>query len=345
MKIPIQNLYYLLTYAWDKLEEADKTEISIDDYKDSLNLLARILVSGSNYILKKGLDRAYIPVVEEYRGIKGKLQFKESLEQQLFSKGKSICSFDEFSENVLHNKILKSVLRLLYRLPQIDQKLRGHIWDSYSRFHGVDELDVQVSHFRQLQIHRNNYHYDFLMRVCKLVVENSVIDEGTGGIIFKDFLRNESAMAKLFEDFVRNFYAREQKKYKVSRENIAWYVEGESNGPLSFLPRMQTDITLEADDHKLIIDTKYYQQTLSVHFNTEKYHSTNLYQIYSYLTNLEKDTRNPNNLTCDGMLLYPTTQSHLDATYTLGKHKLRIATVDLNQNWNIIHNRLLELIA
>jgi len=45
---------------------------------------------------------------------------------------------------------------------------------------------------------------------------------------------------------------------------------------------MQTDITLEAIDHKLIIDTKYYGKTLSIYYDTEKFHSNNLYQIYSY---------------------------------------------------------------
>ncbi len=107
---------------------------------------------------------------------------------------------------------------------------------------------------------------------------------------------------------------------------------------------MQTDITLEAIDNKLIIDTKYYGKTLSIYYDTEKFHSINLYQIYSYLTDVEKDDRNPNNKTCDGMLLHPTTQKEVDASYQMGNHKIRIATVDLSQKWEGIYERLIHLI-
>ena len=62
MQIPIRNIFYLLSYAWNKLDEAEKMEISIDDYNDSLNLLGRVLVTGTNRLLKKGLDKSYITV-------------------------------------------------------------------------------------------------------------------------------------------------------------------------------------------------------------------------------------------------------------------------------------------
>lgn len=344
MKIPIRNIFYLLSYAWNKLDEAEQMEISAGDYKDALNLLGRVLVSGSNHLLKKGLDKSYITVKEEYPGIKGKINFKESLNKQLFHQGKAVCTYDEFSRNVLHNQILKSILRKLTRFPQLDKNLRRQVWECFYRFHEIDEIDVQLYHFKKVRIHRNNYAYDFLLRICNMIMENAVLNETNGTYQFKDFTRNDKAMAYLFEDFVRNFYIREQKRYRVKREDIRWQATANKDSPLSLLPKMQTDITLEAADHKLIIDTKYYSQTLSIHYDREKFHSNNLYQIYSYLRNVEKDERNPNNATCDGMLLYPTTQKEIDASYNLGNHKLRVSTVNLGENWEHIHIRLLELI-
>ena len=32
MKIPIQNIYYLLCYAWDKLEEGEKNKVNKDNF-------------------------------------------------------------------------------------------------------------------------------------------------------------------------------------------------------------------------------------------------------------------------------------------------------------------------
>ena len=38
-KIPIQNIYYLLSYAWDKLEDAKPQEVSETDCKNLTSLL------------------------------------------------------------------------------------------------------------------------------------------------------------------------------------------------------------------------------------------------------------------------------------------------------------------
>ena len=54
----------------------------------------------------------------------------------------------------------------------------------------------------------------------------------------------------------------------------------------------------------MIIDTKYYKETLAVNFNTEKIKSENLYQLFSYLMNVE--SKGGVNQHCEGILLYPT---------------------------------------
>lgn len=344
MEIPVRNIYYLLSYAWNRLEEAERLEVSISDYKDSLNLFTRLLLAAVNYLFKKGLDRSYIDVSEDYAGVKGKLNFKASLNKQLFKQGITNCTFDEFSSNVLQNRILKSTLRLITKLDSIDPQLRKEAWSGFCRFHGVDEIDLQLHHFQQVRIHRNNSEYDFPLRVARFIFENIVLDEKTDTYFFKDFTRDEKAMASLFEDFIRNFYAREQSHYAVRREDIRWEAEALHDSDLSLLPKMQTDITLESLTHKIIIDTKYYRETLSTHYDTQKIHSSNLYQIYAYLNNVEKDFRNSKNAMCDGMLLYPTVGREIDASYQIGKHKIRIATVNLGEDWSVISQRLLSFV-
>jgi len=341
MEIPVRNIYYLLSYAWNKLQEAERLEVSIGDYKDSLNLFTRLLVAAVNNLFKKGLDRSYIDVSKDYVGIKGKLNFKASLDKQLFKQGIANCNFDEFSSNVLQNRILKSTLRLITKLDAIDLRLKKDLWSCIYRFHGVDEIDLQLCHFQQVQIHRNNTEYDFPLRIALFIVENIVLDEQSDTYFFRDFTRDEKAMASLFEDFVRNFYAREQSYYQVCREDIRWEAIALHDSDLSLLPKMQTDISLESPSHKIIIDTKFYKETLSIHYDTQKFHSNNLYQIYSYLNNIEKDSRNFRNAMCDGMLLYPTTKKEIDASYKIGKHKIRIATVNLGDEWGGISRRLL----
>ena len=67
------------------------------------------------------------------------------------------------------------------------------------------------------------------MKVCELVHEALLPEEGTGRFRFEDVLLDERRMALVFEEFVRNFYRLEQQQYHVSRDRILWDL---NTGPL-----------------------------------------------------------------------------------------------------------------
>ena len=45
----------------------------------------------------------------------------------------------------------------------------------------------------------------------------------------------------------------------------------------------------------------------------------------------------------EGILLYPTTGSHCDLHYQIHGHKVRVVTLNLNQDWRAIRAALLAL--
>ena len=111
-------------------------------------------------------------------------------------------------------------------------------------------------------------------------------------------------------------------------------MSGENN---TFLPKMQTDISIKLGDRKLIIDAKYYTETLQKYYDTEKIHSQHLYQLFAYLKNQE----NPQ---AEGILIYPTIEKSLSLVFTHEGHKIRIETLNLNQDWKGIRGDLLYII-
>ena len=96
-------------------------------------------------------------------------------------------------------------------------------------------------------------------------------------------------MAGLFEAFVRNFYKLEQNTYKCEALKISWQAESLDEESRGYLPRMQTDICLTSQDRKIILDCKYYKDTLQRHWDKSTIHSTHLYQLFAYLRNKEVD--------------------------------------------------------
>ena len=344
MSIPIKNIYYLLCYAWDKLEEGKHVDVSSDDYDEAIDLLSRVLVNGCTQLFKRGIDKDYLKVNEEYIGIKGKVDFNSSLRKNLFKKGRAVCEFDEFDANTLHNQILKYTLKRVLKIKTLNTKIANEVRSCLRRFPNVEEIELRLSHFSMVKIHRNNSFYFFLLKICRLVYENTVLDEKSGQYSFKEFIGNEKEMARLFEAFIRNFYKREQNKFKIRREDIYWDAIALGESSKSYLPKMQTDTTLESENRKIIVETKYSENALKSRYDAEKFSSNNLYQLYSYLRNIETKTDHPLNVICEGVLLYPTVDYSLNESYQIGAHKFVIRTVNLGTDWKNIYKELMSII-
>ena len=344
--IPIQNIYYLLCYAWNKLEEKKVTDVAAADSTRLIDLFGKILASGTTHLFKRGLDRGYLQFTEDTRRLRGKINFAPTVRRALLQQAQVNCTFDELSYNVLHNQILKSTIRRLISVPDLDRKIEKDLASLFWRFPDVDDIEIASQDFGRVRLHRNNYYYDFLLKVCRIIHDSLLIDERTGEYKFMDFDRNEHKMRLMFEAFVRNFYKLEQKAYRVGRDRLKWHTDPVSKDDC-FLPGMETDISLysQTKSRKIVIDTKFSKTTLvkSYHSEAERVKTENLYQVYAYLKNLEYHD-GPGNQNAEGMLLYPTVAEPVNLSFSFPGHRLRVCTINLDQDWTGIHSDLMGLI-
>jgi 5-methylcytosine-specific restriction enzyme subunit McrC len=329
----------MLCYAWDRLKEREEVKVGQLEYRDIYNLLARVLVINLQNLIKRGFYREYNRYYEETSTLKGKIDFNDSLKTFSFKRGKMYCSFEEMSHDILHNQIVKATLYSLIKYKNLDRELKERIYALFNYFGDISTINLKKEHFKQIRLHKNNLYYGLVLDICQLIFENRLLDETDGTFMFKDFERDDKAMAYLFENFIRNFYKRECPEFKVYRENILWAAEGSG---MELLPIMQTDISLESRDRKIIIDTKYYKNAVLKNLGTEKLISGNLYQLFAYLKNNEY--KSSKDYTAGGILIYPRVNKDLDLRYTIHGHEVRVCTVDLNRDWQVIHNRLLKII-
>src|SRR5262245_11872032 len=200
--IPISNLYYLLCYAWKRLDERDFIDIDAAPFQDLPNLLARVLIAGVKRLLRQGFDRNYISCREDSQSLKGKIDISDSIKRALLVKNSVACTFDELSKNVLHNQIIRTTLYRLARTRELDHSLSHELKSLERQLEGVSLIELRSDHFRRIQLHRNNIFYRFLLQVCELCFYALLADEASGQYRFKDFERDEEEMRKLFQDFV-----------------------------------------------------------------------------------------------------------------------------------------------
>ncbi len=342
MAIPIENIYYLLCYAWDTLEEKEKVKVSMDESPEILDLFTKVLIIGTRILLKRGIEKDYITETKEMAGVKGKLELSPTVKTGIYLRQRTVCTHDEFSANILSNQILLSTIYRILRTREVNADLKNQIKSLVWLFGSIEPIDLSHRVFNSVRLHRNNRFYAFLLNVCRIIYENTLPTEKPGNWHFVDFTRDRRKMESLFEAFIRNFYRREFPHWKVRSEHLYWQFSVTDEAHRAYIPIMKTDISIENEQGKAIIDAKYYQESLTSQYDREKLHSTNLYQLFSYLMN--QRSTDPASKRTRGMLLYPKTGAELDLDYWYEEHLIQIKTVNLNQHWGLIEERLKYLL-
>lgn len=340
-QIPIENIYYLFCYAWDRFEEAQTIEVGGGASPDLPTLLAKVLLSGTRTLLRRGIDRDYRPHDEDLATVRGQIDLGETIRLRSRQTRRLHCHFDELSPDVLHNQILKASLLRLAAAPALESAISHELRQVARQFADISDIRLDAGIFSRVHLHRNISGYGLLMRVAELAFHSLLPARGGTGFRFYDVLRDERKMASVFEAFVRNFYRREQRTFVVEPLLLSWDAEQLSHSGTGKLPTMRVDVFLRSHERRIIIDTKYYADALQTYRGARTFHSSHLYQLFAYLRNAQGIDGNER---YDGMLLYPESRGLLDTSYRIHGHLVRVATVNLAQPWPIIESRLLELI-
>lgn len=340
-RVPVRNLYYLFAYAWDQFPIAADADSGEDAGPDGTTLLTRVLVVGMLRQLRRGLDRIYVSQEKELVGVRGRVDVARTLTGSLLQRGRTFSRYEELEYDSPANRLLKATLRQYAVDEAVPVGLRRKVRALHRTLEiaGVGDVRPTRSAFRQIQIHRGNRRYRFLLHVAELLMEKSFPDETGIEGPFAAVLRDEARMAGLFEKFLLNFYRSEQRAFRAAAEAVGWKVDPGDLLSASLMPIMKTDIVLRSPSRTIIADAKFYRRTLQSRFGKETVRSEHLYQLFSYIMNMESREQVP----VEGLLIYPTVQRNLTLRYRIAGHPVVVATVDLTAPWMSIRERLLNL--
>jgi len=333
--IKIQNVYYMLAYAFQVLHEDSYRSISVEEFDDVENLLAAILAKGIANQIKRGLGREYIYFEEVLRSPRGKINISSSIKEKAIYNKQLVCDYDEFSENVYINQILKTSALFLIRHENVNLEQKKALKKVMLYFHEVDALIPREIKWAKLKFHSNNATYKMLINICYLVIEALLPTTQDGAKEFSQF--KDKHLHSLFERFVLEYYRKHYPEFNASASQIAWHTDDDYT---DLLPTMNSDITLVGGNKTLIIDTKYWSRTMQTHriHNSRSIHSGNLYQIFAYVKN--KDLHKSGNVS--GMLLYAKTDEEItpDNSYLMDGNKISVKTLDLDKDFAEIRSQL-----
>lgn len=330
----------MLTYAFQTLKEQGYKKLETEDFNNTTELFSAILIKGIEKQLKQGLGKEYVEKIEVLPGLRGKINITESIKTQNIYINQLVCSFDEFSINSYQNRILKSTINLLLK-SNISKQRKKELKKLLIYFAEVDFIDINQINWN-FQFDRNNQTYQMLMSICNLIIKGLLHTNYNGETKLMDFL-DEQRLSRLYEKFILEYYKKHFPLLKVSSPYIKWQLDNDMN---YMLPTMKSDIVIEYKNDILIIDAKYYSNTLQRNFNKETIHSGNLYQIFTYVKNKSAEFIN-NDYNVSGMLLYAKTDSefHPNYDYMMGGNKISVKVLDLYCDFKEIEKQLAQIIT
>jgi 5-methylcytosine-specific restriction enzyme subunit McrC len=342
MRIPVANLYYLLSYAWQRLPDGGVGGASGEDGGNLADLFARFLGHGFLRLARRGLDRGYVERDGEMGALRGRGLWMENERRQSGLRGRVFCRYEELDLDTPLNRILKSAFVTLARDTTLDPKLLALLRLCLTWLETVPERPLQESALRGIQIHSGLREYGWMLDACRLLARWA-LPEPSGILRFQEVLEDEEEMRRLFEEFVRGFYKLEQSEYRVTASPLSWRWEPLDEVSRALLPGMRTDVMLSRGRERIVIDTKYTPRAVA---ETSGYYggtlrSGHLYQMHAYLSTLAGEGTRP----LKGILLYPGVDADVRATYRHADYMFEVRTVDLGAPWRRIHEELLLLVG
>ena len=327
----------MLSYAFTTLSQNNYEEIAKEEFDNIHNLFAAILSKGIGLQLKQGLYREYLNLTDNLITMRGKIDVPGTIRNKIMRKQVLTCEYDELSENNLLNQILKTTVMILLLHSQVETKYKDNLRKEMLFFTNVDTIEPDSIEWTAIRFRRNNQNYRMLISLCQLILKGMLMTTSQGAYKLATFI-DEQRMYRLYEKFILEYYSKEFPALHVNASQIPWVLDDHIG---TMLPIMQSDVTLSNGNKVLIIDAKYWAHTTQSQYDAHTIHSSNLYQIFTYVKNKHASF----NDTCHevaGLVLYARTDELIqpDAMYRMSGNKISVKTLDLNCKFQDIAKQL-----
>ncbi len=349
MTIPVANLYYLYSYAWDRFEATQGLDVFAERAPDCIaDLWAHVLTKAFERQVRRGLDHGYRSDEGRLSLPRGRIDPVRSTSTGALASAMLECQWDEFVSDTPANRIIKATMRRLAACAGLNKDLSHKLGRLVRGLNQATDVTLSLRLINSIQLNRHNAAYGMMIDISKLVCQFLEPGDAPGEFSFKDPCRDDAHMARVFQDFLTAWFERHRDPIEfrsVGPTMLRWPATAlGSERDLKSIPVMNTDITMSGPNRTLIIDAKYYHDVLIARREdaTRKIISGHLYQLHAYLTtwrHYHQDGPPP-----EGMLLYPTVHESVDINVLIHGFRVRVVTINLQQHWPQIHCDLARLL-
>ncbi|WP_405754010.1 McrC family protein [Streptomyces sp. NBC_01411] len=272
-KVPIARLFFLLGYSLDPKRNWRDEDVEVAEHRDLLPTLAHAMERQVDRALRRGLMQGYRPTEESALVVRGRIREAEQIRRRFGMTLPVEVAYDEFSTDIPENRILRTAVDRLLRLPGVPGDVRRRLLHQRVRLADITPV-VRGRKLPEWHPNRLNSRYHQALRLARIVLDGASAEHAPGEVRINGFLFD---MNTLFEDFVTT--ALREALRGTSRTAR---LQDPHHLDVADAIRMKPDFVLYEADGSVaaVADAKY---------KTEKrggYPDADLYQMLAYCTSL-----------------------------------------------------------
>jgi len=198
-KIGIPQLLSLACYAMGIVKHQD---LGIFDFRrdEALpDVLACALSDAARQAFRRGLLHGYRTEEEALYGIRGRIRFGDQLRRRYAIAMPVEVRYDEFTNDILANQLVKAATLRLARFQLRSQEARRGLGWVGGMLSGVSLAEFLPRRVPEVAFDRLNDHYRLVVELARLILRHSEFQSSRGEVRASGFLVN---MDDLFEKFV-----------------------------------------------------------------------------------------------------------------------------------------------
>lgn len=272
-KVDIERVFFLLSYTLRRARWLDD-EFPYAGADSIVELIAQVFAQHLEVALARGVLQGYRTEEEVLSVVRGRIDVAQLVKRQYGRFPPIAVSFDEFTEDVELNRVLRAALaRLLglrLRYPTTEKRLRS--FDSHLARVTLVEYDKR--RLPRFTYNRLNARFETAVELALLILRSTSIEMPVGGTRAASFVVD---MNKVFEDFVittlRESLGEDEHTFPQGAQGRTLYLDRERR------TRLEPDLSLwDAGKCVFVGDVKY-KKTRSAQVP-----NADLYQLLAYIT-------------------------------------------------------------
>ncbi len=321
-KIGIPQLLSLACYALGVYEPNEYRLFDFQKAKSLPDVLALALIAAARRAFSRGLLRGYLSEEDALHTVRGRIRFDEQIRRRYGIPLPVELRFDEYTEDILANRLVKAAAARLGRMTLRSPDARQGLGRTAAILENVSLLEFRERRVPEVRFDRLNEHYRDVVGLARLILLHSEFESFRGDVRASGFLID---MDKLFQEFVTQAL-REELGVSAATLQSEKKVHFDMDGSVTIEP----DLTWwEGGKCTFVGDAKYKR------IDVKSVPNADLYQILAYATALDVP---------GGLLIYA--KGEADTAHYKVKHSgklLEVAALDLSGKLEDVLDRVKDI--